>query len=54
MKITNPSDKEKKGKEREKKRARKGYKYIILYFYMLLYNSVCTQYCTTKHIYIKL
>lgn len=44
----------KKVKERGKKRTWKGYKYIILYFYMLLYNSVCTQYCTTKHIYIKL
>lgn len=44
----------KKVKEREKKRTRNGYKYIMLYFYMLLYNSVCTQYYTTKHIYIKL
>lgn len=49
-----PFRQRKKGKERGKKRTRKGYKYILLYFCMLLYNSVCTQYCTTRHIYIKL
>ena len=49
-----PFRQRKKVKERGKKRTRKGYKYIILYFYVLLYISVCIQYCTTKHIYIKL